>query len=46
MLKAWTVDEGFMDGPNGFNGLNIKFFGGLLFASLPHRDGVGWAAIR
>src|SRR5256885_42108 len=29
MLKAWTVDAGSMDVPNGFNGLNIKFFGGL-----------------
>ena len=26
MLKAWTVDAGFMDGPNGFNGPNANFF--------------------
>jgi len=43
MLKAWTVDAGFMDVPNGFNGPKSKIFGRLLFASLPHSVGVGWA---
>lgn len=41
MLKAWTVDAGFMDGPKGFNGLATNFVGCWFASQRERRFGAG-----